>query len=77
MTREETHSYMAHHIALAGRADTLFSEDAINLIHDTGRGYPRAVNNLAVQSLLAAYADNKTIVDEASTRAAVEEVTAE
>jgi hypothetical protein len=32
---------------------------------------------LVVQSLLAAYAENKTIVDEASTRAAVEEVTAE
>lgn len=77
MAREETHSYMAHHLALAGRADTLFSEDAINVIHDTGRGYPRAINNLAVQSLLAAYADNKTIVDEASARVAVEEVTAE
>jgi type II secretory pathway predicted ATPase ExeA len=77
MTREETHSYMAHHLSLAGRADTLFSEDATNLIHDTARGYPRAINNLAVQSLLAAYAENKTIVDEASTRAAVEEVTAE
>ena len=77
MTREETHSYMAHHLALAGRSDTIFSEDAADPIHDTSRGYPRAVNNLAVQALLAAYADNKTIVDEASARIAVEEVTAE
>jgi type II secretory pathway predicted ATPase ExeA len=77
MTREETHSYMTHHLALAGRNDTIFSEDAANLIHDTARGYPRAVNNLAIQALLAAYTDNKTIVDEASTRIAVDEVTAE
>ncbi|MGW2883697.1 hypothetical protein ACWDBP_47755 [Streptomyces sp. NPDC001233] len=77
MTSEETPSYLAHHLALAGRSDTLFSDDAITLIHDTSRGYPRAVNNLAVQALLSAYADNKSIVDEASARAAVAEVTAE
>ncbi|MGW1260118.1 ExeA family protein [Streptomyces sp. NPDC002513] len=77
MTSEETTSYLAHHLALAGRSDTLFSDDAITLIHDTSRGYPRAVNNLAVQALLSAYADNKSIVDEASARAAVAEVTAE
>ncbi|KPI20833.1 hypothetical protein OV450_7739 [Actinobacteria bacterium OV450] len=77
MTGEETTSYLAHHIALAGRSDTLFSDDAITLIHDTARGYPRAVNNLAVQALLSAYADNKSIVDESSARAAVAEVTEE
>ncbi len=41
------------------------------------RGLPRAVNNLAVQSLVAAFAHNKAIVDESSARAAVTEVTAE
>ncbi|MER6076499.1 hypothetical protein ABT187_49080 [Streptomyces sp. NPDC001817] len=73
MTSEETTSYLA----LAGRSDTLFSDAAITLIHDTSRGYPRAVNNLAVQALLSAYADTKSIVDEASARAAVAEVTEE
>ncbi|MET7541584.1 hypothetical protein [Streptomyces sp. NPDC005507] len=77
MTSEETPSYLTHHLALAGRSDTLFTDDAITLIHDTSRGYPRAVNNLAVQSLLSAYADGKSIVDETSARAAVAEVTAE
>lgn len=77
MTSEETTSYLAHRLALAGRSDTLFSDDAITLIHGTARGYPRAVNNLALQALLSAYADNKSIVDEASARAAVAEVTQE
>ena len=71
---------MSRRVSPVGRIcaeiDALFSEDAINMIHDTSRGYPRAINRLAVQSLLAAYADNKTIVGETSTRAAVEEVTA-
>jgi len=77
MTLEETASYTHHHLGLAGRSDTLFSDDAIALIHQTSRGLPRAVNNLAVQALVAAYADNKAIVDESAARAAVTEVTAE
>jgi type II secretory pathway predicted ATPase ExeA len=75
MTREETASYIGHHVKLAGRADTLFAADAVDLIHNTSRGLPRAVNNLAVQALLAAYADRKAIVDLASARVAVNEVT--
>ena len=38
---------------------------------------PRAVNNLAVQALIAAFAADKAIVDESSARAAVTEVTTE
>ncbi|MFE2839756.1 hypothetical protein ACFXI6_54155 [Streptomyces mirabilis] len=77
MTGEETASYLVHRLALAGRSDTLFTDDAITLIHDTARGFPRAVNNLAVQALLSAYTEGKPIVDETSARAAVAEVTAE
>lgn len=77
MTAEETSSYIGHHLGLAGRSDTLFSDDATALIHQTSRGYPRAVNNLDVQALVAAFASDKAIVDESSTRAAVAEVTAD
>ena len=42
----------------------MFSDDAADLIHHTSRGLPRAVNNLALQALVATYAANKTIVDE-------------
>ncbi|MCK2245209.1 MULTISPECIES: AAA family ATPase [unclassified Crossiella] len=77
MTGVETASYLGHHLGLAGRKDTLFSEDAVTLIHDTARGYPRAVNNLALSSLLAAYSEDKGIVDESSARAAIAEVITE
>ncbi len=77
MTDKETKSYLAHHLALAGRSDTLFSDDATALIHQVSRGIPRAVNNLAVQALVAAFATSKAIVDESSARAAVTEVTTE
>ena len=64
MHAPETKTTCAHHLGLAGRSDTLFSDDAIALIHQVSRGLPRAVNNLAVQALVAAFAANKTIVDE-------------
>ncbi len=77
MTDQETTSYIKHHLGLAGRSDTLFSDDAAALIHQTSRGYPRAVNNLAIQALVAAFAASKNIVDESSTRTAISEVTSE
>jgi type II secretory pathway predicted ATPase ExeA len=77
MTPEETAGYLRHHLTLAGRSGTLFSDDAVSLIHQTSRGYPRAVNNLALQALLAAFAAGKATVDESSARAAVTEVTTE
>jgi type II secretory pathway predicted ATPase ExeA len=77
MTPHETHSYLHHHLGLAGRTDTLFTDDATTLIHQTSRGYPRAINNLALQALIATFATNKTIVDETSTHTAITEVTTE
>ena len=74
MTAAETASYIKHHLGLAGRADQLFTEDAVNLIHTTARGYPRAVNNLALQSLVATFAANKSLVDDTAARSAVTEV---
>jgi type II secretory pathway predicted ATPase ExeA len=77
MTGEETTSYISHHLKLAGRSDPLFSDDAIAMIHTTSRGLPRAVNNLAIQALIAAYADRKAIIDESAARVAAAEVTAD
>jgi type II secretory pathway predicted ATPase ExeA len=77
MTLQETVGYVRHHVELAGRSDQLFSDDAVALIHQMACGLPRAVNNLAVQSLVAAFVDGKGIVDESSAKIAVVEVTAE
>lgn len=74
---KETSSYITHHLALAGRSDTLFSDDAIALIYEVSRGLPRQVNNLAVAALIAAFAQKKAIVDESAARVAVAEISAE
>ena len=77
MTPQESADYINHHLNLAGRKDRLFTDDALNLIHDAANGIPRALNNLATQALVAAYAQNKGLVDETSARAAITEVTGE
>lgn len=75
MTTADTSNYIQHHLKHAGRSDTLFSTEAIHLIHSGARGKPRAVNNLGLAALLAAFADHKPIVDEASARTALTETT--
>jgi type II secretory pathway predicted ATPase ExeA len=74
MTSAEATSYVAHHLKLVGRPDPLFTEDAMSLIHTTSRGYLRAVNDLPLQALVAAFAAGKSLVGEAAARAAVQEV---
>lgn len=73
MKPDDTTHYIAHHLKIAGRTDTLFSADAVTLIHNAARGYPRAVNNLAINALTAAFARNQAIVDEKAARTAVTE----
>jgi type II secretory pathway predicted ATPase ExeA len=73
LTAQEAGGYIRRHLEHAGRSDTLFSEDAVRAIHGQARGLPRAINRLAVTALLAAYAAGKTIVDESSARAAINE----
>ena len=77
MSKDETEAYIAHHLKLAGRADAVFAEGAVEVVHQVSRGLPRAVNNLATQALVAAYAGRKSVVDEACARMAAAEVDAE
>jgi type II secretory pathway predicted ATPase ExeA len=77
MTDQETRDYIQHHIKIAGRVDTLFTDDAITVIHTASRGYPRAVNNIAVHALTAAYARGNPVVDEKAARAALTETAAD
>jgi type II secretory pathway predicted ATPase ExeA len=76
ITAAEAGGYIRAHLAQAGRSDTLFSDDAVRVIHSHARGMPRAINRLATTALLAACTDGKTIADEQSARTAIAEDTA-
>jgi len=70
-------AYLRHHLALAGRSDQLFADDAIVRLHRLSNGIPRALNNAATAALIAAAADGKELVDDACAKKAVAELTRE
>lgn len=74
MSPADTADYITHHLKLAGRTDTLFTADATALIHNASRGHPRAVNNLALNALTAAFTRDNPVVDEKAARAAIAEI---
>ena len=73
LSLSEAGGYIRAHLQHAGRSDTLYSDDAVRIIHGHARGLPRAINRLAITALLAACATGKTIVDESSARTAISE----
>ena len=73
----ESLSYLRHHLALVGRTDPLFADDAVARLHRVANGLPRQLNNAATAALIAAAADGKAIVDDVSAKRAVAELTRE
>ncbi len=68
-------AYLRHHLALVGRTDPLFADDAVARLHRVANGLPRALNNAATAALIAAAADGKALVDEACAKRAAAELT--
>ena len=75
MDLAESASYLRHHLALVGRDEPLFADDAITRLHRASNGLPRALNNTATAALIAAASDNKDLVDDACAKRAAAELT--
>jgi type II secretory pathway predicted ATPase ExeA len=71
----ESAAYLRHHMALAGREEPLFADDAIARLHRVANGLPRALNNAAIAALMAGAADGKELVDDTCAKRAVAELT--
>jgi type II secretory pathway predicted ATPase ExeA len=74
MSKEDTKTYIAHHLKHAGAKNPLFADDAIDLIHHNSRGLPRGINNLAISALLATFFAQKDIVDKSAAEQAITEI---
>lgn len=60
---EETASYIGHRIQAAGGETSIFTNDAIDSIHDLSGGVPRRINRLCELALLVGYAEQRSSVD--------------
>jgi type II secretory pathway predicted ATPase ExeA len=77
MDLPESAQYLRHHLALVGRSDPLFADDALARLHQASRGLPRALNNAAIAALVAAASAGKALVDDDCAKKAVAELTRE
>src|SRR5260221_12078525 len=75
MDLAESAAYLQHHLALAGRDEPLFADDATPRLHRVSNGPPRALNTAAIAALIAAAADGKNLIDDACAKKAVAELT--
>jgi type II secretory pathway predicted ATPase ExeA len=73
LTESQTHAYVAERLRIAGASWSLFSLEALDLIHRASRGIPRIINLLCEHSLIVAYVEQVQQV----TAAIVEGVAAE
>jgi type II secretory pathway predicted ATPase ExeA len=64
MSMEETYSYIKRRLDMSKSNREIFTEPALQVIHDYSGGIPRKVNKVAQASLMAAVSQKKTLVDD-------------
>ncbi|MGI9245431.1 MAG: AAA family ATPase, partial [Steroidobacteraceae bacterium] len=74
LTEEELAAYVRHRLQVAGAAGEIFQPDTFRLIYRYTGGIPRLTNTLCDTALLAAFAQDLTVVDAATVRAALDEL---
>src|SRR5207247_1600361 len=74
LSRQETHAYVRHRMAVAGRADRVFTDGAVRAVYRLSRGIPRLINVICDRALLGAYTRDRSRVDGPTARRAAAEV---
>jgi type II secretory pathway predicted ATPase ExeA len=75
LSKRETHEYITHRLEIAGaKGRKIFEPAACDLVFRYAGGVPRLVNVLCDTAMLCAFAEEKTVVDEALVKAAVDEL---
>jgi len=73
-TQEETASYVPHHLALAGRKDPLFTQNALAAIHQNSAGIPRVINSLCIKAMTIGTIEKKEVLTEEEIYRATQEL---
>lgn len=73
LKREETGCYIAHRLTKAGGEATIFTDAAVDRIHQASGGIPRTVNLLCDAALVYGYADGQASLDAALIEAVIQD----
>ena len=60
----QTKAYILAQLDYSGFKGSIFSDDAMKLIYDFSSGVPRLINNACTNSLIYAYQNRRTIIDD-------------
>ena len=64
LDQEDTCSYIAHRLSVAGAEKEIFTEEASKLIYKYSGGTPRLINLLCDTAMVYGFADQQTVIDE-------------
>lgn len=74
LDRDGVDAYLHHRLMKAGyNGDRLFSERAVDLIHDGSRGIPRLINTLAHKALMVAFGKGDHALTDSHIKSAIED----
>jgi putative secretion ATPase (PEP-CTERM system associated) len=73
LERFETEKYVFHRLQVVGGSEDLFTESAIDLIHEKSGGIPRTINLLCDACLVYGYADEMTAIDRPVVEAVIQD----
>lgn len=62
ITAEQTAAYIAQRLLIAGTAERIFSDEAIQVIHRASRGIPRIINLICEHALILAFVEQLRVI---------------
>jgi type II secretory pathway predicted ATPase ExeA len=64
LDRAETCRYVQSHLEYAGGKTEIFTDRALDAIHESSSGIPRMINRVCEKSLMYAFQQGKRLIDE-------------
>lgn len=74
LSQQETAGYVKHRLAVAGRTEPIFDDDALKGVFQLSGGVPRRINRLCDLALLVGYADQLPLITAEEIEAVGEEL---
>jgi general secretion pathway protein A len=68
LTPDQTAQYIRYRLNVAGAESSMFTREALTLVHGASRGVPRAINDVCDSALLLARLDHLTSIDATAMR---------
>jgi len=72
--QEETADYIQHQLALAGRKEPLFNQNALSAVHQNSAGLPRVINSLCSKAMTVGALEKKDVLTEEEVYTATQEL---